>query len=130
MPKTVQHPGIVFKTFLDEYNLGPAKAAKDIQLSQSSIRLLINKKLKVSTSVALRLAKYFGKPVSFWIDLQNAYDLAEAGKDAKLSAVLKAIPKAKKQAPVKKAAKAAAPAKKGRKTAGAKKPGRKPRAGK
>jgi addiction module HigA family antidote len=108
MPKNVQHPGIVFKTLLDEYNLGPAKAAADIQLSQSSIRLLINKKLKVSTPIALRLAKYFGKPVAFWIDLQNAYDLADAGKDAKLSAILKAIPKAKKQAPAKRGRKPAA----------------------
>jgi addiction module HigA family antidote len=132
MPKIVQHPGIIFKTFLDEYNLSSARAAADIQLSQSSIRLLINKKLKVSTPIALRLAKYFGKPVEFWTDLQASYDLAETGKDAKLSAILKAIPKAKKQPP-KVAAKAAAPAKKGRKPAVAKaekKPARKPRAAK
>jgi addiction module HigA family antidote len=132
MPKIVQHPGIEFKKILDEYNLTPAKIAGDIHLSQSSIRLLLSTKLKVSTPIALRLAKYFGKPVEFWIDLQNAYDVAEAGKDTKLSAILKAVPKAKKQAPTKKAVKAAAaPGKRGRKPAtAAKKPVRKPRAGK
>ncbi|GHV42987.1 hypothetical protein AGMMS49546_23300 [Spirochaetia bacterium] len=134
MPKSVQHPGILFKSLLDDYNLTPAKLAADIKLSQSSIRLLINQKLKVSTPIALRLAKYFGKPAEFWIDLQNKYDLAEAGRDAKLSAILKGIPKAKKAPPkVKKSAKAAAPAKKGRKPAAgraAKKTARKPRAAK
>jgi addiction module HigA family antidote len=132
MPKLVQHPGILFKTFLDDYNLTPAKLAADIKLSQSSIRLLINEKLKVSTPIALRLAKYFGNPVEFWIDLQNKYDLAEASKDAELSEILKGIPKAKK-APQTKSAQAAAPAKKGRKPAAdkaVKKTVRKPRAGK
>jgi addiction module HigA family antidote len=130
MPKIVQHPGILFKSLLDEYNLTPAKLAADIKLSQSSIRLLINQKLKVSTPIALRLAKYFGKPAEFWIDLQNQYDLAEASKDDELSAILKDIPKAKK-APAKKVA--AAPAKKGRKPAAAKagkKPARKTRVSK
>ncbi|GHU69237.1 hypothetical protein FACS189450_01710 [Spirochaetia bacterium] len=120
MPK-IEHPGLVVKALIEEYNLSSAKVAEEIQLSQSSIRLLINKKLKVSTPIALRLAKYFGKPVEYWIDLQSSYDLAEAGKDAKLSAVLKSIPKAKKQPPKTKAVKAA-PAK------AAKKGSRKPRA--
>jgi addiction module HigA family antidote len=123
-----QSPGAVFKTYMDQYNLTAAKVAADIKLSQSSIRLLIGGKLKISVPIALRLSKYFGNKPEFWIDLQNTYELAETVKNPKLSAVFKAIPRAKKQelkvkasalAPAKTAAKASAKAsaKAGRKPA-------------
>ena len=109
MPKLVKSPGTVFKTFLDEYQLTPAKVAEDIKLSQSSVRLLINGKMKISIHFALRLAKYFGNKPEFWIELQNAYDLSEVTKDPKEVGILKDIPKAKKPTA---AAKKAADAKK------------------
>ncbi|MDR1444385.1 MAG: HigA family addiction module antidote protein [Treponema sp.] len=124
-----QSPGAVFKSYMDQYNLTAAKIAADIKLSQSSIRLLIGGKLKISVPIALRLSRYFGNKPEFWIDLQNTYELAEAARNPKLSAIFKAIPKAKKQeakapakAPVKPAARTA------RKPAG--KPAAKPRAAK
>jgi addiction module HigA family antidote len=106
MAKINQHPGAVFKKFVDDYQLTAAKVADDIKLSQSSIRLLIGGKLKISVPIALRLAKYFGNKPDFWIDIQNKYELAESSKNAKLSAVLKGITKAKKPSPaqIKKAA--------------------------
>jgi addiction module HigA family antidote len=110
MPKSIQHPGLLVKNLLDDYNLSPATAAKDLSLSYSSLRLLLNGKLRVSAPVALRLSRYFGKPIQFWIDLQNKFELAEASGDAKLSAILKKIPKAKK-APAPKAPKTPAKAK-------------------
>ncbi|MDR2303997.1 MAG: HigA family addiction module antidote protein [Treponema sp.] len=91
-----QIPSAVLKSCIDQYGLSPAKVAADISLSQSSIRQLINNKMKISIPIALRLAKYFGKTPEYWIDLQNKYDVAEAAKDSKLSAVLKAISPAKK----------------------------------
>ncbi|MDR0997444.1 MAG: HigA family addiction module antidote protein [Treponema sp.] len=104
MAKINQHPGAVFKKFVDDYQLTAAKVADDIQLSQSSIRLLIGGKLKISVPIALRLAKYFGNKPEFWIDIQNKYELADSAKNAKLSAVLKSISKVKKPAPAKKVA--------------------------
>jgi addiction module HigA family antidote len=104
MAKINQHPGAVFKKFLDDYQLTAAKVADDIKLSQSSIRLLIGGKLKISVPIALRLAKYFGNKPEFWIDIQNKYELAECSRnDPKISDILKNIPKAKKPAPSKKA---------------------------
>jgi addiction module HigA family antidote len=114
-----QNPGAVFKSYLDQYNLTAAKVAEDIKLSQSSIRLLIGGKLKISVPIALRLSKYFGNKPEFWIDLQNTYDLAETVKNPKFAAIFKAIPKAKKQEP-----KAPPAARASAKTA--KKPARKP----
>jgi addiction module HigA family antidote len=127
MAKSNQHPGTVFKKFVDDYQLTAAKVADDIKLSQSSIRLLIGGKLKISVPIALRLAKYFGNKPEFWIDIQNKYELADSSKNAKLSAIVKGIPKAKKE--TKKAAPAKKVAKKpvAKRKAAAKKPG-KPRA--
>jgi addiction module HigA family antidote len=127
MAKINQHPGAVFKKFLDDYQLTAAKVADDIKLSQSSIRLLIGGKLKISVPIALRLAKYFGNKPEFWIDIQNKYELAESSKnDQEFAEILKNIPKAKKPAPAKKAA-AGKPAKAPKGKAAAKKPA-KPRA--
>jgi addiction module HigA family antidote len=107
MAKINQHPGAVFKKFLDDYQLTAAKVADDIKLSQSSIRLLIGGKLKISVPIALRLAKYFGTKPDFWIDMQNKYELAEASKnDKEFADIIKNITKAKKPpATAKKAAK-------------------------
>jgi hypothetical protein len=52
----------------------------------------------------VRLSKYFGTTIQYWVDLQNAYDLAELENDTELNEALKKIQKAKKPAPVKKAA--------------------------
>jgi addiction module HigA family antidote len=97
MPKSSQHPGVIVKTLIDDYRLTPAKVAKDLSLSYSSLRLLLNGKLRVSAPVALKLSKYFEQPVQYWIDLQNKFELAEASADAGLSGVLKKIQKAKKE---------------------------------
>jgi addiction module HigA family antidote len=97
MPKSSQHPGVIVKTLIDDYRLTPAKVAKDLALSYSSLRLLLNGKLRVSAPVALKLSKYFEHPVQYWIDLQDKFELAEASADAELSAILKKIPKAKKE---------------------------------
>jgi addiction module HigA family antidote len=102
-------PGVVLKeSFLDVYQLTPAKLAEDLQLSQSAIRQILTNKTKISLNVALRLAKYFGNDVQYWIDLQNGYDLAEYGKDEEMIAVLKSIPKVQKPSAKAAAAKPAA----------------------
>jgi addiction module HigA family antidote len=94
-----QSPSAVFKAYLAEYNLTASKVAADIKLSQSSIRLLVGGRLKISVPIALRLAKYFGNKADYWVSLQTAYELAESAKDPELSPILKAIPRAKKQEP-------------------------------
>jgi addiction module HigA family antidote len=118
-----QSPSGVFKSYLEQYNLTAAKIAGDVKLSQSSIRLLIGGKLKISIPIAIRLSKYFGTRPEYWIDLQTAHELAEAFKDPELAAIFKTIPRAKKMV-----TKAKTPARAG-KTPAAKKPAAKRTAG-
>jgi addiction module HigA family antidote len=114
MPK-IQSPGAVLKSLLDKYELNPTALARDIKLSQSAVRQITIEKAKISVSIAQRLAKYFGTTAKYWLDIQSAYDLAEAEKDPKLSDVIKAINKVKAPPPA--AKKPAVPAKKGAKPA-------------
>ncbi|MDR0760002.1 MAG: HigA family addiction module antidote protein [Treponema sp.] len=141
--QTILVPGTVLKEqYLDKYGIPVSKLSTDIGLSPSAIRQLVNGRLKISLEIALKLEKYFEKPVKYWVDLQTAYSLAELAKDPDLQDELKRIPKAQKIPVPKKAADKAAgkkaPASGGTKTTGRKaadkkqpeaKAVRKPRAG-
>jgi addiction module HigA family antidote len=120
MAKPIQAPGPFLQLMLDKYKLNPFKLAKDIQLSQSAVRLITIGKTKISVPVALRLAKYFNTNPEYWLVLQMRYDLAEAAKDKALNKVIKGISRAKKGSDVKEpskgiVAKTKAPVKQGRK---------------
>jgi addiction module HigA family antidote len=119
-------PGAVLKeSFLDGYGLSAAKVAEDTGLSQSAIRQILTGKTRITLNVAVRLAKYFGNAFQYWLDLQTQFDLAELQKDAAFADAVKKIPKAKKQAPAKKAEPKKAAAKKAVPKAAVRKPGAK-----
>jgi addiction module HigA family antidote len=96
MSKPIQSPGSVLKLFLRGYQLNPTNLAKQLKLSQATVRLLTLDKTRISVHVALRLAKFFNMEAEYWLKLQNDYDLSVAASDAKLGKILKSIPKAKK----------------------------------
>jgi addiction module HigA family antidote len=132
MPRNIHEPGPFLQLMLDKYHLNVLRMSKDIQVSQSAVRLLTIGKARISVPVAVRLAKYFNTEPEYWLMLQMRYDLAEAVKDKELMRIVRGIPLAKK---VKAEEMKKAPAKKpGRpkKAAAAKKPaaGRKPAAAK
>ena len=90
-------PGIVLKEkYMDEYKISVATISKEIGLSPSAIRQLINNKLKISIKIAWKLSKYFDTPIEEWIELQNKYEIAELGADAEFMDGIRNIPKAKK----------------------------------
>jgi addiction module HigA family antidote len=130
---TIPLPGAVLKGLLDSYHISVAKISEDIGLSPSAIRQLISSKLKISTIIALKLAKYFDRKPEYWINLQANYEISLLQKDTSVTALLKTVPKAQRQPapkPVKAAAKpAAGKGAKGKAAAksAAAKPARKPR---
>jgi addiction module HigA family antidote len=104
---TIPLPGAVLKGLLDSYHISVAKISEDIGLSPSAVRQLVNNKLKISTIIAFKLAKYFDKKPEYWINLQTNYEVSLLQKDASVTALLKTVPKAQKQ-PTPKAVKPAA----------------------
>lgn len=94
-------PGDVLKGLLDEYQIHISQLANDIGLSVSAVRQIVANKAKISLHIAKRLSKYFNTTIAYWVELQNAFDLAELEKDTELTEIIKSIPKAKKASPPK-----------------------------
>jgi len=127
MAKKLQSPGAFLALMLEKYKLNPFKLSKNIKLSQSAVRLITIGKTKITTPVAMRLAKYFNTNPEFWLAMQMKWDIAEASKDKKLVKIIKSISKVTKASAGGK--KKAAPAKK-KKAIAKKKPAAKKRTGK
>ena len=97
MPKkTLQSPGEFLSHLLEKHKLNPFKLSKEIQLSQSAVRLIALGETRISVPVALRLAKYFNTTSEFWLAMQMKWDLALAAKDRELANIVKNISKFKK----------------------------------
>jgi len=120
MAHKLQSPGAFLAIMLEKYNLNPFKLSKDIQLSQSAVRLITIGETKITTPVAMRLAKYFNTNPEFWLAMQMKWDIAEASKDKALAKVIKGISRVTK-APAGGSEKKAATAKKATKKKTAKK---------
>jgi addiction module HigA family antidote len=98
MPKTKKTPGNLLLEVLDKHGLNCNRLAKEIRCSQTALRLISLDKSRITTSIAVRLAKYFGTKPEFWLMAQMDYDLELAGNNKVLQKMLKGISKAGKPA--------------------------------
>lgn len=98
MSKTKQTPGSLLLDFLAEYDLNCNRLSKEINCSQTALRLISLDKSRITTAIAMRLSKYFGNKPEFWLNVQMEYDIAKAANDKTLEKALKNIPKVKKPA--------------------------------
>jgi len=96
MPKTKQSPGSLLLEFLDKFELNCNRLAKEIKCSQTALRLISLDKSRITTSIAVRLAKFFSTKPEFWLTAQMEYDLDAAAKNKTLAKLLKGISKAGK----------------------------------
>ena len=73
------HPGeILLEEFLEPMGISQAELAKALRLPYQRINEVVNGRRGVTSSTALRLAKYFGTTPSFWLNLQQRWDLYHA----------------------------------------------------
>lgn len=85
-------PGeILLKEYLEPAGISPTDFAKHIGLATSTLSRLIDGKTKLTIRTAYRLAKATKTTVEFWVNLQQAIDLAEAKADKALAAEVKVI---------------------------------------
>lgn len=97
MSKIVKSPGEFLSEMLQKRNISSLRLSKDIQLSQSAVRLVVLGKTRISVPVALRLAKYFNTNPEYWLDMQMRWDLAEAVQDRKLMDIVNKITRFQKE---------------------------------
>ena len=93
MAKTKQTPGSLLLNLLDKYGLNCNRLAKEIKCSQTALRLISLDKSRITTSIAVRLAKFFGTKPEFWLLTQMKYDLDKAANNKTLARMLKGISK-------------------------------------
>jgi|SRR3954462_6246581 len=80
MKRRPTHPGeILREEFLPDYELTVSGLATAIGVSRQTINDLLRERRGVSPEMALRLSRLFGNSPEFWLNLQRAVDLWDAG---------------------------------------------------
>ncbi len=86
------HPGIVLmEEFLTPLNITAYRLSKAIHIPQTRISQILKGNRRITADTALRLGSFFDNPASFWLELQNNYDI-QVGKHS-LKETLKIIRK-------------------------------------
>lgn len=77
------HPGFVVRQkCLLPHGLGVVEGARLLGVSRQALSNVVTGRAGISPEMAIRLAKTFGGSDEHWLQLQLAYDLAEARKRA------------------------------------------------
>ena len=77
--KNPPHPGKVVRvSCLEPLDLSVTEGAKALGVSRQALSNLVNGRARISSEMAIRLAKAFGSTTETWIRLQTAYDIAQA----------------------------------------------------
>ena len=77
--KNPPHPGKVVRvSCLEPLGLNVTRGAKVLGVSRQALSNLVNCHARISADMAVRLAKAFGSTTETWIELQAAYDVAQA----------------------------------------------------
>jgi antitoxin HigA-1 len=80
--RTPTHPGEMLRLeFLEPLGISQADLAGRIKVPYQRVNELVNGRRGVTSSTALRLAKFFGTSASFWMNLQQRWDLYHARRE-------------------------------------------------
>ncbi len=86
------HPGVILKEkFLAPRKVSVNKLAILSGIPQTRLSDMVHSKRRITADNALRMAKFFGNTPTYWLKIQNDYDLAVTEK--KLAKDLKKINK-------------------------------------
>jgi antitoxin HigA-1 len=70
------HPGeILEEEFLKPMGISAYRLSQAIGIPQTRTSQIIKGKRRITADTALRLAKYFGTSVTFWLGIQNDFDI-------------------------------------------------------
>ena len=70
------HPGeILTEEFLTPLEISAYRLAKETGIPESNISEIINGKRSITAAISIKLGKFFELNPTFWIGLQNDYDI-------------------------------------------------------
>ena len=84
--KVAFHPGYYIKEYVDEYDLTQEDFAKRLDTTPKNLSCLIRGEQELSLDLAIKLSRFTGTSVEYWLNLQKSYDLliAEFKSDKEL----------------------------------------------
>ena len=78
------HPGnILLHEFLIPMDITAYRLSKQIAIPQTRLSEIIHGRRSITADTAIRLSKFFGNSVHFWLGLQNDYDIEALLKSKK-----------------------------------------------
>lgn len=78
------NPGeILLEEFLKPMGISQNKLAQEIKVPPRRINEIILNKRRITADTAIRIGKYFNIDASWWLNLQNLYDIEEISKENK-----------------------------------------------
>ena len=82
------HPGeVLVELYLEPLGMSALALAKRLNVPRTRIERLAKGETSVTVNTAMRLSKFFGTTPEFWMNLQRAYDLAQARDSVDLSGI-------------------------------------------
>jgi addiction module HigA family antidote len=82
------HPGQVLKDlYMAPLGLNQSDAAENLGVTRKTLSMLLNGHQGISAEMALRLAKAFNTTPELWLNMQQNYDLWNAGQKVQLSKI-------------------------------------------
>lgn len=76
------HPGeVLAELFLVPRGMSPIALSKKLGVPRTRIERLVAGKTSMTADTALRLSTFLGNTAEFWLNLQRAFDLAEARRE-------------------------------------------------
>ncbi|HEX4707857.1 MAG TPA: HigA family addiction module antitoxin [Candidatus Udaeobacter sp.] len=82
MPRPPIHPGEILAEELAETAVTPTELARQLKVPTNRITQIIQGKRAISGDTALRLGHWFGTSAQVWLNLQSAYDIRMAARQA------------------------------------------------
>jgi addiction module HigA family antidote len=82
MSRPAIHPGEILAEELAELGVTPTELARQLKVPANRISQIIQGKRSISGDTALRLGHWFGTSGQFWLNLQGAYEIRVAAKQA------------------------------------------------
>lgn len=79
VPTLRDHPGALLREqILPSLGLTVSQAASDLVTTRQNLHRILAGQSAISPEMAVRLERFCGVPAAFWLDRQQAYDLAKA----------------------------------------------------
>jgi antitoxin HigA-1 len=93
MARNRTHPGeYLLEEYLKPLHLSARQLAEALDIPHNRVSDIVRGRRGVTADTALRLGRYFGTTAQFWINLQTAYDLANAQQSIDLSRIVPRAP--------------------------------------